>query len=72
MVRGTYLPWPVKWGRKNVSDRPWNFAHQSGGEHQGKEKNHFRTSLGEESAESVIGVGVLALLSEESIGLSTV
>ena len=34
------------------------------------EKNQgFPTSLREESAESVVGVGLLALLSEESIGL---
>jgi len=48
--------------------------HIKGGvEHQVKGKKIiFHTSLGEESAESVIGVGLLALLSEESIGLSTV
>ena len=32
-------------------------------------KYGLHTSLGEESAETVVGVGLLALLSEESIGL---
>jgi hypothetical protein len=46
----------------------WNFPHQGGGTRL--KKNQFlHTSLREESAESVVGVGLLALLSEESIGL---
>jgi hypothetical protein len=36
-----------------------------------KKKNNSHTSLREEGAEAVVGVGLLALLSEESIGLST-
>ena len=43
------------------------FAHQGGGTL--KKKIIFHTSLREESAESVVGVGLLALLSEVSIGL---
>lgn len=39
---------------------------------EGWEKYEIHTSLGEESAETVVGVGLLALLSEESIGLFTV
>lgn len=50
----------------------WNFAPKSGGEYQKGKKNHFHTSLGEESAETVVGVGLLALLSEVSIGLFSV
>lgn len=50
----------------------WNFAHQGGGTFFFKKKNQgFHTSLREESAESVVGVGLLALLSEVSIGLSS-
>lgn len=48
----------------------WNFAHQGGGTFFLKIQG-FHTSLREESAESVVGVGLLALLSEESIGLSS-
>ena len=36
-----------------------------------KKKINFHTSLREEGAEAVVGVGLLALLSEVSIGLST-
>ena len=35
-------------------------------------KNQLHTSLGEESAEAVVWVGLLALLSEVSIGLFSV
>lgn len=68
MVRGTYLPWPVKWGRKNVRSPCFGILHIHAGEHDYKIE-FFHTSLREESAESVIGVGLLALLGEESIGL---
>lgn len=64
MVRGTYFPWP----REIYSQRRGTWACGVGG----GEIGYRHTSLGKESAEAMVGVSRLALLSEVSIGLDLI
>ena len=63
MVRGTYLPWPVAVQHKTSSEcTSFRFSFLP-------LQSFQRTSLGEESAEAGVGVSLLALLGQVSIGL---
>lgn len=63
MARGTYLPCPKQFGM-------WSELASLVGTEMSTRWVMKHTGLGEEGAESMVGLGGLALLGEETIGLS--